>query len=812
MSRDPKSSPIDVLNQIAVDFIRRDLALHYTDDAPMNGRVISLHGREMVNFGSCSYMGFETHPNLARGAAAAAARYGTQFSSSRAFISLGLYRPLEEMLGEIFQKPLIVSGSTTLGHMAAIPVLVRDADAVILDLQVHHSVQTATQMLKARGIPLHIIRHNDMDQLEHKIRQLQNRHPRIWYMADGVYSMFGDVAPMDRLTELMDRYPGFYTYIDDAHGMSWAGPKGCGVVRSAAPHHDKMVLAVSLNKAFATAGGCLVFPNEEMRSLVRNTGGTMIFCGPIQPPMLGAALESARLHLSDEMPAMQAELLDLVDHCNARIEQLGLPQYRVTRSPLFFIPTGLPRVVGNLVHRILDDGFYVNMATFPATPMRQGGLRFMLHRNLTKADIDAMLERAAWHYPRALAEEGSSPEEVLRTFKLDGAEAPARRAEAPAQDLQVEHLRSIADVPAELWDGLFAGRGNFSHAGLRLLERVFTERDAPENQWEFHYLFVRDAAGAIVLATFFTVALVKDDMAADGRTSQQIEALRAQDPYYLTSTAVMLGCLISKGEHLHLDRAHPRWRSAVDALLGCMGEVREAAGANQLLLREFYADADDELRQHMLDQGFIELPLGSCMQVRELDWPDREAWLERLGNKYRYNVRKEILPFEEQFEVSFESPWTDQEIADCYALYEQVHRRSFELNVFKLPYRFFAAMCESPDYEVMRLYLLDDPRPPFERAPVAVMFSFVGDGLYSALIIGLDEAFQRSHNTYKQSLFQTVHRARQLGCRLLDLAYTAELEKKKVGAKPYPMRAYAQIEDLYNHTIIENMSTEGRDR
>ena len=816
MSRPARPSTIDILDQMAVDFIRRDLAAHYTDDTALDGRIISLHGRELVNFGSCSYMGFEAHPALARGAAEAAAKYGTQFSSSRAFVSLGLYAPLEEMLGQIFHKPLLVSASTTLGHMAALPVLVRDEDAVILDLQVHHSVQTAAQLLKARGVPLHIIRHNDMDQLEAKIRHLQNRHRRIWYMADGVYSMFGDVAPMDRLTDLMNRYEGFYTYIDDAHGMSWAGEKGCGVVRSSGPHHDKLVLIVSLNKAFASAGGCIVFPNEEMRNLVRNTGGTMIFCGPIQPPMLGAALASARLHLSPEMPAMQAQLLDLVDHCNQRLDALGLPQYQVTRSPLFFIPTGLPRIVGNLVHRILDDGFYVNMATFPATPMRQGGLRFMINRNVTKDDIDALLDRVAHHYPLALAEEGSSPRAVAQAFKLDDAEVHTLvlteedRGDVPAAPtLQVERFGSIDDIDAALWDSLFAGRGNFSHAGLQLLEQVFTQGELPEDQWAFDYVFVRDAAGALVLATFFTTALVKDDMASEGRISMQIEKMRESDPYLLTSKAVMLGCLISKGEHLYLDRDHGEWKSAVDALLVEMGKVREAAGANQLILREFYADADEPLRQHMLDQGFVELPLGNSLQVRDLTWPDHETWLASLGSKYRHNVRKEILAFEDQFEISFDDPWTDQEIADCYALYEQVFERSFDLNVFKLPLSFFAAMCAHPDYEVMRLYLLDDPRPPFERTPVAVMFSFVGNGIYSALIIGLDSTFQRSHNTYKQALYQTVQRARQVGANVLDLAYTAELEKKKVGARPYPTSAFVQTEDFYNHTIIESMTLEG---
>lgn len=166
----------------------------------------------------------------------------------------------------------------------------------------------------------------------------------------------------------MDRYEGFYTYIDDAHGMSWSGKFGCGVMRAEAPHHSKMVLIVSLNKAFASAGGALIFPNERMAAMVRNGGGTMIFCGPIQPPMLGAALASARLHLSDEFPAMQDELLGVVDYTNARLDALGLPQYEVTRSPLYFIPMGLPRVVANLVHRILNEGVYVNMATSRPRP------------------------------------------------------------------------------------------------------------------------------------------------------------------------------------------------------------------------------------------------------------------------------------------------------------------------------------------------------------------------------------------------------------------------------------------------------------
>ena len=92
------------------------------------------------------------------------------------------------------------------------------------------------------------------------------------------------------------------------------------------------------------------------------------------------------------------------------------------------------------------------------------------------------------------------------------------------------------------------------------------------------------------------------------------------------------------------------------------------------------------------------------------------------------------------------------------------------------------------------------------------MFSFVHGGNYSALIVGLDDDYLRSLGTYKQILYLTVQRARQLDCQRLDLAYTAELEKRKVGARPYATCAFVQIEDDYNHVIIEAMTAEGASR
>ena len=253
---------------------------------------------------------------------------------------MGLYSELESKLGEMYGKPVLVSATTTLGHLSIIPALIKDNDAVVMDMQVHASVQMTAQLLKARGIKMTIIRHNDMEKLEEKILSLKEKHDKVWYFADGVYSMYGDYAPLDKLQELLDKHPKFHMYLDDAHGMSWAGENGVGYVRSQMEHHPKMVMSISLNKAFGAAGGAIIFPDEETATWCRNCGGTFIFSGPIQPPMLGTAIASVNMHLSGELKPIQDKVKDLISYMNEKLNSVNLPQFEETDSPLFFIPTG----------------------------------------------------------------------------------------------------------------------------------------------------------------------------------------------------------------------------------------------------------------------------------------------------------------------------------------------------------------------------------------------------------------------------------------------------------------------------------------
>lgn len=804
-----KKQYLKTLNQLVENGRTNNLIQNTVENETIDGKRIIINGNEMVNFGSCSYLGLETDQRLREAAGKAAMAYGTQFSSSKTYAAIKLYEELEGMLSEMYEKPVLVAASTTLGHFAVLPTIVGEDDVVILDLQVHSSVQMATKLLKAEGIPVHIIRHNDMEKLEDKIKQFRNKYKKIWYFADGVYSMFGDYAPFDKLTELMDTYDQFHVYIDDAHGMSWAGEHGTGLTRSKMEHHDKLVLAVSLNKAFASAGGAFVFPNQEMAQLVKNCGGTMIFCGPIQPPMLGVACESARLHLSDEIYEKQQKLKELIDHCNQEILDSGLPQYEMNNSPVFFIPAGLPRVVHNMVKRLHQEGFYVNSASFPATPMKQGGVRFMMTANLDKEDVTRMIRALRHHYPLALAEEGISFQEVCDYFErpnlLDY--MTEHVAVDESEELIGNAFDSINEIEAAAWDTLFAGKGNFTHSGLQLLENTFNE-NAPEihDQWDFRYFTVKDAKGNVVLATFFTGALIKDDMFASGAVSKKIEEERKSDPYYLTSKAIMLGCPITKGHHLYMDREHPQWKEALDMLVKELQQMADKHNVSQIMLRDFIGVQDDELRDVMLDLGFSEAELLDTCICSDLSWKDEADYLSKLGKKYRYNVRKEILKYKDEFRLVTTKPETQEEIEEGYNLFCKVYERAFEFNVHKLPLSFFENMNAHEDYDILRLYLKNDPRPVEEQKPVAVMYSFNKGGNYNAMLVGLDYDFVYEFNVYKQILYLTVQRAQELNCEQIDLAYTAVLEKKKVGAKPHPTMAYIQMIDHFNMAVIDSMA------
>lgn len=350
-----------------------------------NGRYVTVDDRRLSNFGSCSYMALEARPELREAAHRAIDDYGTQFHFSRTFLECPLYVELETALASMTGRPVLVAASTTLGHMAALPVLIQDGDSILIDQFAHASLHTAIQLVP--GVPREIVRHNRMDRLEDQLIRLAKSSEHVWYIADGLYSMLGDFAPFAHLKELLARHPQLRLYIDDAHSTSWLGKHGRGAALEHFVDDERVVVALSLNKAFSAAGGAIAVTSEELRARIRRCGGPMLFSGPIQPPMLGAAVGSAKLHLSDEFPALQAELSRRLDVCLAAVGRSGLDIDVLEKTPIFQAQCDSPRVAFAACSIMKDKGYYCCACAFPAVPVNRPGIRFTMTRHNAVEDI-----------------------------------------------------------------------------------------------------------------------------------------------------------------------------------------------------------------------------------------------------------------------------------------------------------------------------------------------------------------------------------------------------------------------------------------
>ncbi len=803
MTRIP--STIDLIDEAIVDALSHGVLHLEAQDERLDGRTILVRGQRVLQFGSCSYLGLELDPRLRDGVVDAVERYGTQFSSSRAYLSAPAYHELEELLQRIFEARVIACPSTTLAHFSALPVLIQERDAVILDHQVHQSVHLAASQLRLQGSRVELVRHGRLDLLEEKIRELAPSHDRIWYLGDGVYSMYGDFAPVRALSWLLAQYEQLHLYIDDAHGMSWTGRPGRGFSAESFAGHERVVTAISLNKAFAAAGGAIVFPNEEWYRRVRNCGTTLMFGGPIQPPMLGAAIASAKIHLSPEIETMQQELQDRISLANRLARDLDLPLVTEAPIPIRYIGVGIRGAAHHMSAKLLDRGIWMNPGIFPAVGSRRAGVRFTLTRHLTKEDIRVALHACAEQLPASLEYAGISRTEVDRAFGLES----ARRESTPAapSSLSLRHERSVSALDADEWNACLGDRGVFDAASLAMLERVFGPHQPPENRWEFHYLVVRDESGRVVLATFFTEALWKDDLMAAAEVSEQVERRRADDPFFLTTRTLSMGSLLTEGNHLFLDR-NADWRGALRLLVAALEEIREDSEASTVLVRDLPAE-DEDVAPILADADYLRLPAPESWVI-QVDWKDEEEYLAKLSRRARRFHRRIVMPMDDAWEQEILGPGgrelTAPEWEHLQGLYQNVQERHLALNTFPLPPDLLPAMARTEGWEMILLRLRPEHGGKADGPPEGFAVCHVGPRRYDWLLVGMDYQHSESHALYPQLVARVVRRAKELGNESVGLGLGSGAMKQRFGAEPHHCVMYVQSMDRFQLDLLEMLA------
>ncbi|MCY1061607.1 bifunctional aminotransferase class I/II-fold pyridoxal phosphate-dependent enzyme/GNAT family N-acetyltransferase [Nannocystis sp. SCPEA4] len=791
---------------------------HYflsAEDERFDDRHISVAGKRLLSFGSCSYLGLEFDPRLIDGGVEAYRRYGTQTSFSRGYLSCPLYPELEEdLLPRIFGVPrVLLLPSTSIAHHVVMPALLAENDAIVCDHQVHRSVDDAITLQCARsGADKVVVKHGELERALDVVGRLARTHHHVWFACDGVYSMYGDYLPAGFLHDLLAVAPNVRLFVDDAHGMSWAGDRGCGHLLSRFPLGERVVLVTSLAKAFATGGGVVVAQNRRLLETARLVGGPFSFSGPLRPGDLGASIASARIHLSPELAARQAALRARIEQANALCRTLGIPLVIENEAPIFFIALGRVEAVYLLAERLRDQGFHVNVSGFPAVPASRGGLRIAINAIHSEAQVDALFRAIAEHLPAVLAAVGVTRDEVEEQFAgvLPSFLRAARPLASAVQQiperypdaLTVETHASIEQLDAGVWDAHVGDLSYIDARTMRAVERVF-HGDHPrrEHRWSFRYVLVRRSDEVFAAAPFTTV-LMKDDTFMSAEVSAALERERLADPYLFTSRAVVMGTMASEGEHMFLAPGAERTAALVALAEAGIAEMK-AQGCNTLVLRDL--GDDPELVRVLTGQGFVPVPLLERYHV-QLDWRGEDAFMAALAS---HGQRRHVRAVHEQaplFDVELRdsrSAAADDELHRMYALYRRMAAKNLRINIFPLPQELLRAQLESGSWEFLLL------RRRGGGPVIAWAAARPAGREYRALYCGVDyDDFRAGKiNPYRQLLWQLVRRAGRLGCARLHLGMGARHEKTRFGAIASPALALVRADDAYQATRLQEFVT-----
>ncbi|MFC6861268.1 aminotransferase class I/II-fold pyridoxal phosphate-dependent enzyme [Zunongwangia atlantica] len=791
---------------------KRILHLH-AEDTSFSGRFITINTLEFYHFGTTGYLGLEQDQRLKDAAIDAIQRYGTQFPLSKTYISHPLYASLENELEQLFNAPVIITKNSTLGHLGVIPGLVKDQDAVILDHQVHWSVHNAIQLLKPRGISVNMIPHNDLTALEDLIRELKGKHDKIWFFADGVYSMFGDYAPVQDLLVLLDIYPQLHLYFDDVHGMSWTGIHGSGYVLSQCRRlgfdrlPERVMLMATLSKTFGANGSVFVCSNKKIHRKLKLYGGPLTFSAQLDPASVATAIASAKIHRSEEILILQNELKEKIVFCNDLLKTQELPVIAYNETPVFYIPCGLPVTGYEMFRHLYLHGIYANLGLFPAVPLKNTGIRFTISRHNEKEDIERLVNGLSKAFEKTLLSSDSSREQISDLFgNPDWGPGYANRIlqehkEKRSSNLKMECYNTITKLDQKEWkDSMFPGL--YDYQGQQWLEeslaKVYTDEHGITHRTKFYYFRVTDAAGDLVLLCFFSLSLQKDDMLAPESVSKTFEQKRLKAPTYMTSNVMSMGSTFTEGQHFHAEHLHPEINNAWKLVFRQVEVLNKENHVEMTMLRDFYNEG--AFQGVFQNQGFIQISMPKSCKLCFMQPTTKEEWFSSLSKRNRRHFRTEIEPYLELCTLSINQEVSKARIEEYYVMYQNVQKQNLGINMFPWPKQLFLDMNINAGWEFLELCTKDQ-----ESKCVGVIFCYYSTSnfTYTPALIGFDYTYNTTYAVYRQLLYYSILRGLEKNAPIIDLGFSAAFEKKKLGAELWDTYAYLQSNDNFKLDMLE---------
>ena len=350
--------------------------------------VVKMNGKDVLMFGSNSYLGLTNHPKLKEASKKAIDKYGSGCAGSR-FLngSLDIHTELEEKLAAFVGKEEALVFSTGYQvNLGVISSIVGRRDYIILDATNHACIIDGARLAFARTLKY---RHNDMASLEKTLQRIPPDVVKL-IVTDGVFSMEGDICKLPEMVALAKKYQA-NIMVDDAHSLGVLGPGGRGTAAHFGLTDEVDLIMGTFSKSLASIGGFIAADKDSINYL-KHHARSLIFSASIAPA--NAASVIAALDLIQEEPERIQQLWDITNYTLAGLKALGLDT-GPTETPIIPIYVRNDEKVFQLTAMLQEEGVFVNPVISPAVASEESLIRFSLMATHTRAQVDQALDKIA---------------------------------------------------------------------------------------------------------------------------------------------------------------------------------------------------------------------------------------------------------------------------------------------------------------------------------------------------------------------------------------------------------------------------------
>ena len=345
-------------------------------------------GKKVLMLCSNNYLNLSNHPRLKEAAIKAVETHGAGSGSVRAIAgTMDLHLELEEKLAKFKGAEAALYYQTGFAANAGlISQLAGEGDAIVSDELNHGSIIDGVRLTKAERF---VYKHSNVEDLERVLTELDARpNPprRILVITDGVFSMDGDVAPLDKIVSVCEGH-GAMVYVDDAHGDGVLGRNGRGIVDHFHLHGRVHVEMGTFSKAFGVVGGSIA-GSKDLMHFALNKSRTWLLSGSAPPATVAACIAS--LEVLESEPQHFKALWDNTTYFKKELAALGF-NTGVSTTPIIPVMIGDSAKAQAFSQRLFEEGIFALPIVFPMVAKDKARIRTMMNAGLTREDLDFAL-------------------------------------------------------------------------------------------------------------------------------------------------------------------------------------------------------------------------------------------------------------------------------------------------------------------------------------------------------------------------------------------------------------------------------------